>query len=86
MRESVRFFVCGPVFTDSVSWVSASLIGFTDTKAGVLLPIFSWLTLFATDRPSTQISLAAWRHILLNGHSTFHNDGKVIDLETSWLG
>jgi TnpA family transposase len=29
----------------------------------------------------TQISPAAWRHILLNGHYTFHSDGKVIDLD-----
>jgi TnpA family transposase len=30
----------------------------------------------------TQISPAAWRHILLNGHYTFQSDGKVIDLDT----
>ncbi len=28
----------------------------------------------------TQISPAAWRHILLNGHYTFHSGGKMIDL------
>jgi hypothetical protein len=27
----------------------------------------------------TQISPTAWRHILLNGHYTFQNDGKLID-------
>lgn len=30
----------------------------------------------------TQISPAAWRHILLNGHYTFQTDGKTIDLDT----
>jgi hypothetical protein len=29
----------------------------------------------------TQLSPAAWRHILLNGHYTFNTDGKVIDLD-----
>jgi TnpA family transposase len=29
----------------------------------------------------TQISPTAWRHILLNGHYTFQNDGKLIDLD-----
>jgi TnpA family transposase len=29
----------------------------------------------------TQISPTAWRHILLNGHYTFHGDGKLIDLD-----
>jgi hypothetical protein len=27
-----------------------------------------------------QLSPAAWRRILLNGHNTFQNDGKIIDL------
>jgi len=31
--------------------------------------------------PITRISPAAWRHILLNGHYTFHCSGKVIDLD-----
>lgn len=31
--------------------------------------------------PITRISPAAWRHILLNGHYTFHSNGKVIDLD-----
>ena len=34
----------------------------------------------------TQISPAAWRHILLNGHYTFHSDGKVIDLDAIIAG
>lgn len=34
----------------------------------------------------TQISPAAWRHILLNGHYTFQSDGKVIDLDTLVAG
>ncbi len=34
----------------------------------------------------TQISPAAWRHILLNGHYTFHSDGKVIDLDAIVAG
>ncbi len=29
----------------------------------------------------TQISPTAWRHILLNGHYTFKNDGKTIELD-----
>jgi hypothetical protein len=28
-----------------------------------------------------QVSPAAWRHILLNGHYTFHSDGQLIDLD-----
>ena len=32
----------------------------------------------------TQISPAAWRHILLNGHYTFQSDGKMIDLDELW--
>jgi len=28
-----------------------------------------------------QMSPAAWRHILLNGHYKFHSDGKLIDLD-----
>ena len=28
-----------------------------------------------------KISPAAWRHILLNGHYTFHGHGKTIDLD-----
>ena len=34
----------------------------------------------------TQISPAAWRHILLNGHYTFQNDGKMIDLDVLVAG
>jgi len=34
----------------------------------------------------TQISPAAWRHILLNGYYTFHNDGRVIDLDAIVAG
>jgi hypothetical protein len=34
----------------------------------------------------TQISPAAWRHILLNGHSTFRSDGKLIDLDAMVAG
>jgi len=34
----------------------------------------------------TQISPAAWRHILLNGHYTFHSDGKMIDLDAIVAG
>lgn len=33
-----------------------------------------------------QVSPAAWRHILLNGHYTFHSDGKTIDLDTIIAG
>ena len=29
---------------------------------------------------------AAWRHILLNGHYTFHNDGEMIDLDVLVAG
>ncbi|WP_440030413.1 Tn3 family transposase [Chromobacterium amazonense] len=29
----------------------------------------------------TQMSPAAWRHILLNGHYTFHSEGKLINLD-----
>lgn len=29
----------------------------------------------------TQISFAAWRRILLNGHYTFQSGGKMIDLD-----
>jgi len=34
----------------------------------------------------TQISPTAWRHILLNGHYTFYNDGKIIDLDAIVAG
>ncbi len=34
----------------------------------------------------TQISPAAWQHILLNGHYTFHSDGKLIDLDAIVAG
>ena len=34
----------------------------------------------------TQMSPAAWRHILLNGHYTFQNDGKLIDLDALVAG
>jgi hypothetical protein len=34
----------------------------------------------------TQISPAAWRHILLNGHYTFQNEGKMIDIDTLLAG
>ncbi|MCE3605731.1 Tn3 family transposase [Massilia sp. P8910] len=34
----------------------------------------------------TQISPAAWRHILLNGHYTFQNGGEMIDLDTLLAG
>jgi len=34
----------------------------------------------------TQMSPAAWRHILLNGHYTFKSDGKMIDLDTLVAG
>ena len=30
----------------------------------------------------TQLSPAAWRHILFNGHYTFQSGGKMIDLAT----
>ncbi len=34
----------------------------------------------------TQISPAAWRHILLNGHYTFQCNGKMIDLDALGSG
>jgi len=34
----------------------------------------------------TQMSPAAWRHILLNGHYTFQSNGKVIDLDALVAG
>ena len=34
----------------------------------------------------TPISPAAWRHILLNGHYTFHSDGTLIDLDAMVAG
>ena len=34
----------------------------------------------------TQISPAAWRHILLNGYDTFHSGGRVIDLDAIVAG
>ena len=34
----------------------------------------------------TQMSPAAWRHILLNGHYTFRSDGKMIDLDALVAG
>ena len=34
----------------------------------------------------TQISPAAWWHILLNGHCTFHSDDKMIDLDAIVAG
>ena len=34
----------------------------------------------------TQISPAAWRHILVNGQYTFQSDGKVIDLDAFVAG
>jgi len=34
----------------------------------------------------TQVSPAAWRHILLNGHYTFQSGGKMIDLDTLLAG
>ena len=34
----------------------------------------------------TQISPAAWRHILLNGHYTFQSGGKMIDLDVLVAG
>jgi len=34
----------------------------------------------------TQMSPAAWRHILLNGHYTFQSDGKLIDIDTLVAG
>jgi hypothetical protein len=33
-----------------------------------------------------QISPAAWRHILLNGHYTFSTDGNMIDLDAIVAG
>jgi len=33
-----------------------------------------------------QTSPAAWRHVLLNGHYTFHSDGQLIDLDTIVAG
>jgi hypothetical protein len=41
----------------------------------------SWRGLFVA-----QLSPAAWRHIVLNGHYTFHSDGKVIDLDAILAG
>jgi hypothetical protein len=34
----------------------------------------------------TQMSPAAWWHILLNGHYTFQSDGKMIDLDALVAG
>jgi hypothetical protein len=34
----------------------------------------------------TQISPAAWRHILLNGHYDFQSGGKMIDLDALLAG
>ena len=34
----------------------------------------------------TDLSPAAWRHIHLNGHYTFHGDGQVIDLDAIVAG
>ena len=33
-----------------------------------------------------KMSPAAWRHIHLNGHYTFHGDGQVIDLDAIVAG
>lgn len=33
-----------------------------------------------------QMSSAAWRHILLNGHYTFQSGSKMIDLDTLLAG
>ena len=33
-----------------------------------------------------KISPAAWRHIHLNGHYTFHGDGQIIDLDVIVAG
>jgi hypothetical protein len=34
----------------------------------------------------TQMSPAAWRHILLNGHYTFQSNAKLIDLDALVAG
>ncbi|PHM51777.1 putative resolvase [Xenorhabdus hominickii] len=34
----------------------------------------------------TQMSPVAWQHILLNGHYTFQNEGKIIDLDALIAG
>ncbi len=34
----------------------------------------------------TQMSPAAWRHILMNGHYTFRTDGKLIDMDALVAG
>lgn len=34
----------------------------------------------------TQISPAAWLHILLNGHNSFHSDSQLIDLDALVAG
>ena len=34
----------------------------------------------------TRVSPAAWRHILLNGHSTLQSGGKMIDLDEILAG
>ena len=43
-----------------------------------------------SDRQSTDLQrnalLAAWRHILLNGHYTFQSGGKMIVLDTLLAG
>jgi len=33
-----------------------------------------------------QISPAAWRHLLLNGHYTFRGEGQIIDLDAIVAG
>jgi hypothetical protein len=34
----------------------------------------------------TQMSPVAWRHVMMNGHYTFQNDEKMIDIDTIVTG
>jgi hypothetical protein len=70
--------------TENIGGFEPALIltqfGFTTTDViGLSLRCYQFVTI-------TQISPAAWRHILLNGHYTFQNNGKMIDLDVLVAG
>lgn len=59
---------CNVIYYNSaiLSWLLTKYVVSDNEKAMVLI---------------TQMSPAAWRHILLNGHCTFHSEGKLINMD-----
>ncbi|TPG87753.1 Tn3 family transposase [Pseudomonas caspiana] len=65
---------CARLIANTIIFYNSAILSrlLTKYEASDNIKALEWLA---------QISPAAWRHILLNGHYTFHSEGRLIDLD-----